>query len=51
MAGTIESGKLAGFVVLGDDPQAVDPMTIKDVQVVATVLGGKVTLTSETRHP
>jgi hypothetical protein len=49
--GTIEAGKLADFAVLGDDPQAVDPMAIKDIPVIATILGGKVTLTSETRHP
>ena len=49
--GTIETGKLADFAVLDDDPQAVDPMTIKDIGVVATILGGKVTLTSETRQP
>ncbi len=49
--GTIEAGKLADFSVLDDDPQAVDPMKIKDIPVVATILGGKVTLTSETRHP
>lgn len=49
--GTIETGKLADFVVLDADPQTVDPMAIKDIGVTATILGGKVTLTSETRHP
>ncbi|WP_343232567.1 amidohydrolase [Microvirga antarctica] len=49
--GTIESGKLADFAVLSEDPQAVDPMKIKDIAVEATILGGIVTLTSETRHP
>lgn len=49
--GTIETGKYADFVVLEDDPQDVDPMKIKDIGVVATILGGKVTMTSETRDP
>ena len=49
--GSIETGKLADFVVLEKDPQDVNPMKIKDIGVVATVLGGRPTLTSETRHP
>jgi len=49
--GTIETGKFADFAVLEDDPQTVDPMKIKDIGVVATILGGKVTMTSETRKP
>ena len=49
--GSIESGKFADFVVLEDDPRDVDPMKIKDIGVVATILAGDVTLTSETRNP
>lgn len=49
--GSIESGKFADFVVLDDDPRDVDPMKIKDIGVVATILAGKPTLTSATRHP
>jgi predicted amidohydrolase YtcJ len=49
--GTIEAGKYADFVVLGDDPQTVPAARIKDVPVVATVLGGRVVPVSETRHP
>lgn len=49
--GTIETGKFADFAVLEADPQEVDPSTIKDIGVVATILAGKVTLTSETREP
>jgi len=49
--GSIEAGKFADFAVLDADPRDVDPMAIKDIDVVATVLGGKITLTSETRKP
>jgi predicted amidohydrolase YtcJ len=41
--GSIQTGKFADFCVLGDDPLAVDPTALKDVPVVATVLGGEVT--------
>jgi len=50
-AGTIETGKFADFAVLDADPQEVDPMTIKDINVVATIMGGAVTLTADTRKP
>ncbi len=39
--GTIETGKLADFAVLADDPLTVDPMAIKDIEVWGTVLGGQ----------
>lgn len=48
--GSIETGKFADFVVLEADPQAVDPMKIKDIGVVATILGGKATSTNDTRQ-
>ncbi|MFI7029816.1 amidohydrolase family protein [Microbispora rosea] len=38
--GTLSRGKLADFVVLGDDLLAVAPERIKEVAVVATVVGG-----------
>jgi predicted amidohydrolase YtcJ len=40
--GSIEVGKFADFTVLSADPCDVDPMEIKDIQVIATVLGGTV---------
>ncbi len=42
--GSIETGKRADFVVLGDDPLAVDPMALKDVPIMGTVFGGRVHL-------
>ena len=42
LAGSIEVGKFADFAVLDDDPLTVDPITIKDIPVVATVMGGQV---------
>ena len=39
--GSIEVGKLADLVVLGADPTQVDPMTIKDIPVERTIVGGK----------
>ncbi|HEY5664706.1 MAG TPA: amidohydrolase [Ilumatobacter sp.] len=41
--GTIEAGKLADFVALDADPSTVDPLAIKDIGVVGTVLAGEPT--------
>ena len=38
--GSIEVGKRADFAVLGDDPEAVRPEALRDVEVRGTVLGG-----------
>jgi predicted amidohydrolase YtcJ len=40
--GTITAGKLADYVVLGDDPHTVDVEKIKDIQIVRTVVGGAI---------
>lgn len=37
MKGTIEVGKLADFVILSDDPTAIDPETLDAVQVLVTI--------------
>lgn len=39
--GTITPGKLADFVLLGDDPHDVAPDRIKDIQILETYTGGK----------
>ncbi len=41
--GSIEGGKRADFAVLADDPFEVDPIALRDIDVVGTVLGGRIT--------
>ena len=41
LKGSITAGKLADFVILGEDPHTVDPSTLKDIPIVRTVVGGK----------
>jgi predicted amidohydrolase YtcJ len=43
LKGSITEGKLADFVMLGQDPHAVDAGGLKDVPVLRTVLGGRTT--------
>lgn len=39
--GSITAGKLADFVILGQDPHRVDPDKLKEIPIVRTVVGGK----------
>ena len=39
--GSVETGKLADLVVLGSDPTQVDPLSIKDIEVQQTIVGGE----------
>lgn len=40
--GSIEVGKLADLIVLSDDILAIDPVKIKDAEVIMTVFDGKI---------
>ncbi|MEJ0056414.1 MAG: amidohydrolase [Bacteroidota bacterium] len=40
--GSLEKGKLADFVILGQDITKIEPEKIRDVKVVATVVGGSI---------
>lgn len=45
--GILKAGAQADFVVLGADPTAVDPMTIKDIKVVKTIKNDEVLYSAE----
>ena len=40
--GTIEEGKLADMIVLSEDPFKVEPERIKEINVLMTIVGGKI---------
>jgi predicted amidohydrolase YtcJ len=46
--GSIETGKLADFVILSDDPTAVDPETLADLQVRVTIKEDEVIYDADT---
>ena len=41
IVGSISPGKFADFTVLAADPLGVEPMAIRDIEVLGTVLGGR----------
>ena len=38
--GSVSPGKLADLVILADDPRAVAPETLKDIEIVETIKDG-----------
>jgi len=48
--GSLKAGKRADLVVLSQNPLKVDPMTIKDIQVLATIKDGVCVYQSEFSH-
>ena len=47
--GTIETGKVADFVILSDNPAATDPETLDQIKVLATIKDGEVIYQVEDR--
>lgn len=41
LKGTLEPGKLADFVILDQNPMDIDPMKIKDIEVLKTIVGNR----------
>jgi predicted amidohydrolase YtcJ len=42
LKGTLSPGKLADMTILDADPLEVDPMTIKDIEICATIVGDNI---------
>ncbi len=48
--GSLEAGKRADLVALSADPRTVEPDAIKDIQVVATIVDGRVVFDRQQGH-
>lgn len=40
--GTIELGKRADFAILAEDPTSTDPLNLKDISIVGTLIDGQI---------
>ncbi|CQR45889.1 N-substituted formamide deformylase precursor [Paraliobacillus sp. PM-2] len=49
-SGSIEIGKHADFAVLEKDPTKIDPIEIKDISILYTLIGGKIVFEKESSH-
>jgi len=47
--GTLVPGKLADFVVLADDPTAIDPPRLLSMEVLATIVEGRTVFSADER--
>lgn len=45
--GTLEAGKLADMVILGENPLKVDPMAINEIEILKTIKEGNILYTKE----
>jgi len=49
--GSITPGKLADLAILSEDPLSAEPETIKDIEAVMTIVGGKIVYRKEGTWP
>ncbi|MEE8046468.1 MAG: amidohydrolase family protein, partial [Dehalococcoidia bacterium] len=45
--GSLKAGKLADLIILSDNPLTIDPDSLKDLEVMMTMVGGKVEYCAE----